>query len=74
MSAVVKQPETNGGPRVRVISAWDAGREARHRGGTGEDGEEEGPDKSSLKLCFLSLRKHIFIYLDMLLCKGILDK
>lgn len=53
MSAVVKQPETEG---RGAVTARDTGREARHKGGErgGWRGqlaaEEGGRDKSSLKL------------------------
>ncbi len=48
MSAAVKQPETED---RGAVTAWDAGREARHRGGErggwrGQQAVEEGgPDK-----------------------------
>lgn len=53
MSAVVKQPETED---RGAVTAWDAGREARHKGGErggrmGQLAAEEGDrDKSSFKL------------------------
>lgn len=71
MSAVVKQPETED---RGAVTAWDAGREARHKGGErggrmGQLAAEEGDrDKSSFKLWSSSVvRSFVCMFRDAVL-------